>query len=347
MSQFYSKKWTFFGSRPTPLLKRQLRNMAYLCIENISNLKISEVLVISEKEFASVFTKRNDDKRNYQQTQTDYKNRKADEYLVNFNKITENPKSEGRNVFERTVLSHQTFASMLVYSHYLERVLTKKSQSLNRLNKREGARLKKILDLNSKLRDKAVKILDFSYYKKACKYLRKKRQGKDVEWYLVEELLANRKVSNKEIQQRKKFYVLISKKDSTKIFTGKKAWSILKKEEFIKQAILSQKEFKGFIAYVGNVSGKVKVVRKVTDFKNDYQNKIIVSPMTIPQFVPYLKKAKAIVTDEGGINCHAAIASREFKIPCVVGTKIAAKILKDGQLVKVDADKGVVRILKK
>jgi pyruvate, water dikinase len=65
--------------------------------------------------------------------------------------------------------------------------------------------------------------------------------------------------------------------------------------------------------------------------------------MTTPDFVPIMGKAGAIITDEGGITCHAAIVSREMKIPCVVGTEIATKVLKDGDLVEVDADNGVVR----
>jgi pyruvate,water dikinase len=68
--------------------------------------------------------------------------------------------------------------------------------------------------------------------------------------------------------------------------------------------------------------------------------------MTRPEYVPLMKKAAGIITDEGGITCHAAIVSRELKIPCVIGTKIATKVLKDGDMVEVDADKGIVKILK-
>jgi pyruvate,water dikinase len=63
--------------------------------------------------------------------------------------------------------------------------------------------------------------------------------------------------------------------------------------------------------------------------------------------MPIIKKCGAIVTDEGGITCHAAVISRELEIPCIVGTKIATQVLKDGDLVEVDANKGVVKILKK
>ena len=58
-------------------------------------------------------------------------------------------------------------------------------------------------------------------------------------------------------------------------------------------------------------------------------------------------KAKAIIADEGGLTCHAAIISREFKIPCIIGTKVATEVLKDGDFVEVDANQGIVRVLKK
>jgi len=56
-----------------------------------------------------------------------------------------------------------------------------------------------------------------------------------------------------------------------------------------------------------------------------------------------MKKASAVVTDEGGITCHAAIVSRELKLPCITGTKKATLILKDGDLVEVDAENGIVK----
>jgi pyruvate,water dikinase len=60
-----------------------------------------------------------------------------------------------------------------------------------------------------------------------------------------------------------------------------------------------------------------------------------------------MEKAAGFVTDEGGITCHAAIIAREMKKPCVIATKFATRVLKDGDLVEVDADNGVVRILEK
>ena len=74
---------------------------------------------------------------------------------------------------------------------------------------------------------------------------------------------------------------------------------------------------------------------------------VLVTGMTRPEFVPLMKKSSAIITNEGGITCHAAIISRELGKPCIIGTKIATKVLHDGDLVEVDADNGVVRILER
>lgn len=73
---------------------------------------------------------------------------------------------------------------------------------------------------------------------------------------------------------------------------------------------------------------------------------ILVAETTGPEMIIACKKAGAIITDEGGTTSHAAVVSREFGIPCIIGTKIATKVLKDGDLVEVDAEKGVVRKLK-
>lgn len=106
-------------------------------------------------------------------------------------------------------------------------------------------------------------------------------------------------------------------------------------------------EIRGQVAFTGKIAGKVHIVKNAMQMLDIKSGEILVSPMTTPDFLPAMKKAAAIVTDEGGITCHAAIVSRELKIPCVIGTKTATKVLKDGDLVEVDADKGIVKILKK
>ena len=72
---------------------------------------------------------------------------------------------------------------------------------------------------------------------------------------------------------------------------------------------------------------------------------MLVAVMTRPDDIHLIKNSLAVITDEGSILSHAAIVCRELKKPCIIGTKIATQVLKDGDLVEVDADKGVVRII--
>ena len=83
-------------------------------------------------------------------------------------------------------------------------------------------------------------------------------------------------------------------------------------------------------------------MEQASDIPKMKQGDILVSPATNPNLVPAMKKAAAIVTDFGGLTCHAAIVSRELGIPCVVGTKIATKVLRDGDRVAVNATLGEV-----
>ena len=109
----------------------------------------------------------------------------------------------------------------------------------------------------------------------------------------------------------------------------------------------SSKELKGVVVSGGRATGRVKLIQSAGDLNNFTTGEIMVANFTTPDYVPAMKKAVAIITDDGGITSHAAIIARELKKPCVVGTKIATKALHDGDLVDVDADKGTVKIIKK
>ncbi|MDN7011695.1 phosphoenolpyruvate synthase [Methanoculleus sp. FWC-SCC3] len=92
----------------------------------------------------------------------------------------------------------------------------------------------------------------------------------------------------------------------------------------------------------GVASGRVVIVRDVKDTSDVKDGDILVTKMTNPDMVPAMRRVSAIVTDEGGMTCHAAIVSRELGTPAVVGTKKATKLLKDGQIVTVDGEKGII-----
>ncbi|MFA5154887.1 MAG: PEP-utilizing enzyme [Patescibacteria group bacterium] len=105
------------------------------------------------------------------------------------------------------------------------------------------------------------------------------------------------------------------------------------------------KEITGTAANNGRVSGKILVIHHAQEAagRRDY---ILVATMTTPDLMPAIRNARAVITDEGGLTCHATIIARELNLPCIIGTKIATKILHTGDLVEVNADKGIVKLIK-
>ena len=130
-----------------------------------------------------------------------------------------------------------------------------------------------------------------------------------------------------------------------KFYSKEKFQELLKEKDYLlkKENQLNLSELKGISANKGLVRGKVVVVMNREQLTKVQEGDILVAPMTTPFYEPVMRKASAFVTDEGGIMCHAAIIAREMKKPCIVGTKIATQVLKDGDMVEVNADKGIVR----
>ncbi|MCW1301114.1 MAG: phosphoenolpyruvate synthase [Candidatus Nanoarchaeia archaeon] len=99
---------------------------------------------------------------------------------------------------------------------------------------------------------------------------------------------------------------------------------------------------KGLPASPGIASGIVRLILDPSQLHRLNPGEVLVTKMTNPDYVPAMRKAAAIITDEGGLTCHAAIVSRELGIPCIVGTGNATALLQDGELVTVDAINGAV-----
>ncbi|MBI5452039.1 hypothetical protein HY945_01125 [Candidatus Gottesmanbacteria bacterium] len=149
------------------------------------------------------------------------------------------------------------------------------------------------------------------------------------------------------ISERKKGFVLyldtnkklvcLQGKDITKVLS---TFHLLSKEEEIK-------EISGTVASKGKAIGIVTIIRGVKDLEKVKEGNILVAVTTHPDYVPAMRIAAAIITDEGGITSHAAIVSREFGIPCIVGTKNATRVLHDGDKVEVDAIAGAGKVRRK
>lgn len=160
---------------------------------------------------------------------------------------------------------------------------------------------------------------------------------------IITGLRGKKNVSQIVKERKRKGFTIKQIGDKICVYTG------VKKEDLYEEKIKDGLQIlKGVGTYLGTENGKVKIILDpFVEGKHFRKNEILVTSMTTPEFVPLIKRAKAVVTDEGGLLCHAAIVSRELKKPCVIGTKIATKVLKDGNLVEVDANNGVVKILRK
>lgn len=161
-------------------------------------------------------------------------------------------------------------------------------------------------------------------------------------------LLRNQEPDTRIINSIKKFHVIFPKPDGSVVFLhGKDAYDFDKKvKRPHKMTTGDTHEINGVVACPGKAKGEVKIVNDIPDIPKMAYGNILVSISTTPNIVTAMKKAAAIVTNEGGLTCHAAIVSRELNIPCIVGTKIATQVLKDGDRVEVDANRGIVKKVK-
>lgn len=174
----------------------------------------------------------------------------------------------------------------------------------------------------------------------------------DLHYYFIDELDrlvdSGVKVRQSEISKRKKYFFIFFD-----LQTGKISNYLGKHGKQIAYAYISQKidkkisEIKGIVVNRGCIQGQVKVLLSPRDTGKLKKGEILVAPMTSPEYIIALRKAGAVITDEGGLTCHAAIVSRELGIPGIVATKIATKALNDGDIVEVDANKGIIKILKR
>lgn len=162
----------------------------------------------------------------------------------------------------------------------------------------------------------------------------------EFEGYLVGESLPTKSV----LQQRYHGSVLYFAGDRLKLGVG----AVVDRVEtsLKRQARQQNGTLTGICAYPGIARGRARIVRDPHHPGTFAAGDILITGMTRPEFLPLIRQAAAIVTDVGGVLCHAAITARELKIPCVVGTAVATKVLTNDQRIMVDAQRGVVKVLR-
>ncbi len=195
----------------------------------------------------------------------------------------------------------------------------------------------------------------FYNYKKIFKIyvdeIARRLRRKDLSWLSYREIAAILNGKKVSYSMRNKCNWVLAKINNWRPIVGPESLQVI--QDFERHFFnFKNKLIKGTSANRGFYKGYVKIIKTVFSDKVTKEiakvgkGDILVAETTGPEMTIACKKAGAIITDEGGITSHAAVVSREFGIPCIIGTKIATKVLKDGDLVEVDAEKGIVRKIK-
>ncbi|MFA6427096.1 MAG: PEP-utilizing enzyme [Candidatus Magasanikbacteria bacterium] len=169
-----------------------------------------------------------------------------------------------------------------------------------------------------------------------------------MQYYLPEELeralLQQNFTEESELKKRRQNSLFIFKDDAVKMLVGNKAKSYVSRH--VKKEQQREATLLGTTASPGLYRGTVHIIRDSKEIKNMKKGEVLVATMTSPEYITAMRMAGAIITDQGGIMCHAAIISRELGIPCIVGTKFATTFLKDGDNVEINADQNTVTVIK-
>jgi len=344
-----------------PFITTPLRP-SFMEIENQESLKIA--YKISRDKVASLIFKKND---NVSKIEVELKKQKS----ALFKKLKKHQEKWFwlHYNYRGPVLELDYFLQIwrgLIREGKIKQYLKKSENRYSRLKKEQSNLLKKLkFDAKHKeLFKQASYIVWLKAYRKDCMYFGayvsnqfvkeiarrlfiSYRQAEFMTREEFREALLKNKFNAKEFTERFRFSVMHGTWDKVYVYSGQKAKKYLAKMVWEKKKIKKVDELIGQTASPGKARGVVKIIEVVKDMPKMKQGDIMLSETTYPALVPAMKKAAAIVTNVGGLTCHAAIVARELKIPCVVGTKIATKILKDGDKVEVDADKGIVKIIKR
>lgn len=244
---------------------------------------------------------------------------------------------------QKNKLTH--LADVLKHNNYLRKQLIKKYK----LNRNTIAHAH-ILRESAALKDFIREVLAQVYYHSDKIFDELEKRSGLRRWQIksltIEEFkdifLNKKKVNFKLINKRiKGIYVVCFAGSRVKVLYGKEAKKF-ENQYLINRTLSKLRKLTGRPASSGIATGRVRIIYKWDEMKSFKKGWVLVVNNTNPAFSPYLHKAVAIIAAEGGVTVHAAIVSREMKIPCIIGIHDVTRLLKNGDLVEVDANRGVV-----
>lgn len=272
-----------------------------------------------------------------------------DKYYNNFRCFLNRVKENSEKLVDNNKLIEliELFLNFLKFYRYTEVFYTELSYKTFETNHNEilGSNLKKLEMIKTEGR-KYLNLFFSGQDSYLSRIINKLEEPQSIWYSSVEEIKSGKKNSVEEIEKRKANHVL----DTNKVIYDEDSLEYRELKQWKDSLTTATNILKGTIASKGRVSGMAFVLS--ADFTNFDElediiekmpdNVILISETTAPDIVKACFKAKAIVTNQGGLGSHAAIISRELKIPCVVGCKIATKVIKTGDIITVDGNKGEV-----
>lgn len=192
---------------------------------------------------------------------------------------------------------------------------------------------------------------NFQKFELLLKEIKRRTKASESDWYYfshkqIIDFLANGKIPTaKDLKRNRGIVVFTAINGKAKVSYSKKAEKNALKILNFPKIPKGKNRIEGLCASSGKARGKACIILNIKQASRLEKDDILVTTMTHPDYVPLMKKASAIITDEGGISCHAAIVSRELKKPCIVGTTFASRIIREGDLVEVNATEGYARII--
>ncbi len=335
--------------REAAVFNMERKNFLKICLYVLNNIKLKKFLI--NKEFSKIlFDKKlknliNQYIKNYFWFKTDfYRAQKITPQL-----LLKNISQEIINKNKKEILKELKEINNKFMQIYKEKDKLLRTIKFSSLDKRDLYFAERIIYWIDKRKEGMMKLFYywFQFIEEVADFLN--ISYSNLSFYTVSEienlLNKNKMVSQKIITKRKKGVIMLHETNKPTVLLYGLIVQQIQKYAYKQKD--KQNMIKGMAASQGKNNVIQGIIRIVLNPQKDKFKKgeILVTSMTRVEFVPLMRQAKAIITDEGGIACHAAIVSRELGIPAIIGTKIATKILKDGDLVEIDVNNGVIKIL--
>jgi phosphohistidine swiveling domain-containing protein len=351
MPKLQKINWQKVVTREYPFLWSDYTNDAYKAMEKVVGTTLRYNLFYGDKNMLNIYRDPRDVEHSYELVDRIAKNPAVvktmmdtyDELVArNYQLFKEIANLKNRNDIKKKLieLDKNFLQTVMYYLFFVFLGYGADKPNIKKFLKKYGQRFDKLrmytIDMDMKYKFPKC----FSKYDKTLLDLAPFMKRKEL---LV--FLKTGKINRDKIKQRAKNYLVITKDLRTKEYKLTDISKVLKKELAHLKIDTQTKLITGQAACLGNARGKAVIVFSKKDYYKIKTGNILVTPMTKPDIVPYLKRVKGIVTNDGGALSHASIISREMKIPCLTGTKYATDIIKDGELLYLEASKGSVKRL--